>query len=334
MKPADGFQFVTGPELEDVSDLICNTWARPCWNYDQGLLGLHVNRPTGDANLTVGQMSDDGQLASFQAFMPFDLEYFGDRYRAVFASFLTVSSNFHGKGLAGPQQGELIERAIDSGYDLYTTMCEVGAPSNRAVEKIFAKKNLEVGVVNVLQYRAARAGLIQPVLPKAMSGKTRRYTPEDRSEVYSLVKGMGRNVALRKVIPEADIDFLFHSRPHARTYVFGNNDSVRAVANLLLLEVIETDESKTLNVYFDNVSFGDLSAEEQHVFLGDVLFDLKDTGYATAFLPNIGYLPVEPFVKYRFRIAPREVNLYVAPLRDGVLPDGIRKVDSFFMDVY
>jgi hypothetical protein len=334
MKPAKGFHFVTRPDLDQVSELICSTWARPCWNYDPGLLELHVNRPTGDTSLTVGQVSDEGLLASFQAYMPFELEYFGQTYRAVFASFLTVSSCFHGQGLAGPQQGELIKRAIDSGYDLYTTMCEVGAPSNRAVEKVFARMNLEVGVIKVLQYRAARAALIEPLLPKTPSKMTRRYTPDDHIQVVSLVAHMGSKVPLRKVIPEADIDFLFHDRPHTRTYLFDDGGSVRALANLLLLEVIESDESKILNVYFDNVSFGDLTEDEQHIFLGDILLDLKETGYATAFLPDTGYLPTEPFAKYRFRIAPRQINLYVAPLSSGVVPGGIKKVDSFFMDVY
>ncbi|MBD3401569.1 hypothetical protein GF420_01635 [candidate division GN15 bacterium] len=334
MEPAQGFSFVFKPDLKQVSDLICNTWARPCWNYDTGLLELHIMRPTGDPELTVGQVSEDGRLASFQAYMPFEVEYYGDRYKAVFASFLTVSSDFHGKGLAGPQQGMLIEKAIEKGYDLYITMCEVGAASNRAVEKIFAKKNLPVQVVNVLQYTAALRELVEPVLPKEATGKTRLYTKNDKPNIIGLVKDLGADAPLRKIIPEADIDFLFADRPHTRTWVFDDNGTIRGLANLLLLEVIEPDESRALNVYFDNVSFGDLDEDEQAAFIGDIMLALQETDYNTAFMPKIGYVPEEPFRKYRFRVAPRQVNLYISPLKEGVLPKGIREVDSFYLDVY
>jgi hypothetical protein len=334
MNPAEGFQFVTHPKLNQVSELIRANWAKPCWHYDEGLLSLHIDRPTGDSTLTVGQVAGDGSLASFQAYMPFDLEYCGGKYRTVFASFLTVSSAFRGKGLAGPQQGELIDRAIAKGYDLYTTMCEVGAPSNRAVEKVFAKRNLEVQVVNVLQYRAALSKMVEPLLPTEPSGRVRRYTKADHAAILPLVRDLGSNVPMRKLIPADDVDFLLLDRPHTRTYVYHDGDNLRGFANLLLLVVLENDDSTSLNVYFDNVSFGDLDSDAQHVFLGDILYNLKETGYATAFLPDIGYLPSEPFVKYRFRMAPRQLNLYVAPLRKDVLPNGIQNVDSFYMDVY
>lgn len=333
MKPAEGFEFVLAPDLKQVSDLICNTWARPCWNYDEGLLQLHIKRPSGDPELTVGQVSNDGRLASFQAYMPFDVEYFGKKYRSVFASFLTVSSEFHGKGLAGPQQGMLIEQAMEKDYDLYITMCEVGAASNRAVEKIFGKKGIDVKVVNVLQYLAAVSQYVDPVLPEAPSGKTRDYAAADEEAVKTLMHSLGGNAPLRKKVPDIDIGWLLADRPHTRTFVFEEDGRVRALVNLLLLEVLDAEDTK-LNVYFDNVNFGDLDAEEQETFLGDVMLALKETGYHSAFMPAIGYLPTEAFRKYRFRTAPRQLNLYIAPLKAEALPEGIRDVDSFFMDVY
>jgi hypothetical protein len=333
MQPADGFSFKCSPDMKQVSELICSNWARPCWNYDEGLLEVHLGRPTGDPDLSFGQVSEDGRLASFQAYMPFDVDYFGDRYKAVFASFLTVSQEFRGRGLAGPQQGILIEKAIEKGYDLYTTMCEVGAASNAAVKKIFTKKNLDVQIVNVLHYRAAPRSLAEPVLPDSPSGKTRRYSNGDLDAVLPLVKKLGGDAPLRKIIPEEDVPFLLHDRPHTRTYLY-DDGKVRALVNLLLLEVLEPDGGTTLNIYFDNVTFGDLTEAARESFIGDIMLDLKDVGYGTAFLPDIGYVPSEAFLKYRFRVAPRQINLYIAPLREGVLKDGIKDVDRFYMDVY
>ncbi len=333
MKAAEGFEFVTRPDLKMVSELINRTWAPPCWNYDEGLLSLHIDRPSGDPELAIGQLSSDGELASFQAYMPFELEYFEDKYKSVFASFLTVSREFHGKGLAGPQQGELIERAIEKGYDLYTTMCEVGATSNRAVEKIFAKKDLPIRIVKVLQYRAARSDLVMAVLPGKASGRTRLVQDSDIFQLSALVEKLGDGCPLKKIVPNEDISFLLQTRPHCKTFVF-DDGQIRAFANLLMLEVVGPDDSRTLNAYFDNVSLGDLNPEEQNIFIGDIMIGLQETGYGTAFLPETGYLPVDPFLNFRFRLLPRQLNLYIVPLRPDVLPGGARDVDSFFMDVY
>lgn len=333
MDPSDGFEFVECPDLSQISDLICRTWARPCWNYDTGLLQLHINRPTGDASLAIGQRSESGVMASFQAYMPFRVSYFGNQYNAVFASFLTVSGDFQGKGLAGTQQGALIEKAIEKGYDLYITMCEVGAGSNIAVEKTFGKKGIPVKVVNVLNYIASPQAVVGPALPDSPSGKTRTYQTDDKSSIGDLIRKTGANTSLHKVIPEEDFDFLFSRRPHCKSYVYEKDGRIAGLINLLLLEVLDVDDTR-LNVYFDNVAFGDLNEDEQAEFVGDVMLDIQSEKYHTAFMPDIGYVSNGPFTKFRFRTAPRQVNLYIAPLKQGLLADGIKEVESFYMDVY
>lgn len=334
VEPAKGFKFEFGPDLNKVSELICNTWEKPCWNYDVDLLSLHINRPTGDSQLNVGQVSEDGSLASFQAYMPFSINYYGKIYNSVFASFLTVGTEFQGKGLGRPQSAVLLEKAIEKGYDLYFTMCEVGAVSNYAVEKVFAQMNLPVKVINVCRYIAAINDLVKPKLPESASGNTRLITQHDLEGLKSLVRSIGTNTKLYKIIPDEDISFLFIDRPHTKTYLFEKDSQIKGFINLLLLEVAEPDGNKNLNVYFDNVSFGDMSDEEKQEFLGDVLLDLQKDNFYTAFMPNIGYIDTTVFEKFRFRLAPRELNLYLAPLRDGVLSGDIREVDSFYMDVY
>ncbi len=217
MQPAEGFNFIEKPDLAKVSELICNTWAKPCWNYDPGLMNLHIMRPSGDPTLAVGQTSDNGDLVSFQAYMPFAVDYFGEKFNSVFASFLTVSSQYHGRGLAGPQQGILIEKAIEKDYDLYITMCEVGAPSNRAVEKIFAKKNLDVKVVNVLSYLAGINELIKPILPDEVSVKTRPYTHNDYKQISKMVpKFEAKNCETRGLKTDPNIVSLSFGSPGLR----------------------------------------------------------------------------------------------------------------------
>src|SRR5205807_1728464 len=124
-------------------------------------------------------------------YMPFEVEYFGNRYRSVFASFLTVSSAYQGKGLAGPQQGQLIEKAVQKGYDLYLTMCEVGAASNRSVDKIFGSFGITVTNLKVIQYRAVTSTFVDHELPKP-SPRTRRYRREDAAQIVPLLHSVGR----------------------------------------------------------------------------------------------------------------------------------------------
>jgi hypothetical protein len=334
MEPAAGFRFVEQPPFAQVSELMRQTWHRPCWNYDVGLLGLHILKPSGDPTLAIGQVEETtGRLASYQAYMPFEVEYLGKPYHSVFASFLTVSPAFQGRGLAGPQQARLVEKAMDKGYDLYLTMCEVGAPSNHAVEKTFARFGIAVSKLKVLHYRASTLALVDRELARPSSLATRRYRPEDREQVLALAQSTGRGTQLRKVIPERDIDFLFLERPHAVSFVYETRGRVRGLLNVLVLEVLEETDMLT-NLYFENVLFGDLDLHEEEEFLGDVLKALHEVHFQMAFVPDIGYAPMRPFEKYHFRAMPRELNLLCAPLDQAHATETMPPVGSFYLDVY
>jgi len=330
---ANGFRFVENPPFDQVSELICRTWARPCWNYDEGLLALHILRPTGDPTLAIAQREEStGRLASYQAYMPFDLAYRGKPYRSVFASFLTVSSAFQGKGLAGPQQARLVEKAMEQGYDLYVTMCEVGAASNRSVEKTFAQFGIEVTQLRTLHYRASTISLVDRELARPRSPRTRRYRREDCELVLPLVRAAGQQTQLRKLIPPKDVDFLFLERPHAVSFVYEVGGKVRGLLNVLVLEILEDADTKT-NVYFENVLFGDLDVHEQEEFLGDALIALHEVGFSMAFVPDIGYAALDAFSKYHFRTMPRTLNLLAAPLKP-IHAGSLAPIDSFYLDVY
>jgi hypothetical protein len=333
MFEAKGFRFDENPPLNQVSDLICRTWARPCWKYDEGLLALHIMRPTGDPTLALALRDEaTGQLAAYQAYMPFDVTYRGKPYRSVFASFLTVSSAFQGKGLAGPVQGRLVEKAMEKDYDLYVTMCEVGAASNRSVEKTFAQFGIEVTNLRTLHYRASTISLVDRELARPRSARTRPYRREDCEPVLPLVRATGERTQLRKRIPPKDVDFLFLERPHARSFVYEVDGKVRGLLNVLVLEVLEEAGTRT-NVYFENVLFGDLDVHEQEEFLGDVLIALHDVGFSMAFVPDIGYAPLDAFSKYHFRTMPRTLNLLAAPLKKNHA-GSLAPIDSFYLDVY
>jgi hypothetical protein len=97
---------------------------------------------------------------------------------------------------------------------------------------------------------------------------------------------------------------------------------------------LEVNDQKSLNVYFDHVAFGEMNLSEQEKFIGDVLLLIQDTDFSTAFLPDIGYVQIEPFKKWRFRAAPRKLNFYVTDLKGIDIFKDVENFDSFFLDIY
>jgi hypothetical protein len=333
MQAPEGFQFVDSPDLRQVSQLIGRTWPRPRWNYDLGLLELHLRRPGCDPGLSVGIATSDGALASYEALISFDVELLGERRRAVFASFFTVAPEQQGKGLSIVQEQVLIERAIEKGFEIYLVMCEEGARSNQAVKSVFTGLAIPVSMIRSISYFAVASQVVRSRLPLAPSGRTRLYQPRDRQGLLPLLEGMGKGTDLRKRIPESDVDFVFAERPHSQTYVFEKAAQLRAVANVLSLEVVSANSS-VLNFYFENVALGDLSSVEQALFLGDILSAFMEQGFHGAFLPDLGYVPVEPFRRFGFRTAPRKINLYLAPLQPDAVPGRPLAVQTLHLDVY
>jgi len=332
MQVANGLRFEFNPGLAQVSELMRNVWEPPCLRYDEQVLRLHITRPTADPSLALAQTTPDGLPVSFHALVPFDVFYYGQRYKAVFASFLTVARELQGRGVAGQMLDALLEVAAERGYDLYLCMCEEGAPSNRAAQRALARRCLSLDRISVFGYLASLNELLQPVLPRQQQGRTRRYHRLDRQAVTDLLDGFGHAAPLRKVVHEDDVDFVFYDRPCTETFVFEDRGRIRGVVNLLLLEALEP--AARLNAYCEHVEFSDMTLDEQSEFLSDVLLAIQERNPHAVFIPNIGYFPLEPFRRFRFRLAPRRINLYMAVLKSGPLPRGARAVERFCLDVF
>lgn len=326
-------RLVTEPNLSTVSKLICESWNRPCWNYDVGLLATYIQRPSGDSSMSVGLCSESGELVAFLAYIPYEVEYLKRRYRAVFGSFITIAREYQHRGLAKVMQQELIRRAIDNGSDLFLSIVEIGASGKHTHLRNLERNKMDHKPILVFGYRAALRDIVQPLLPESRSPRTRLYEKADKPAILPLIDSMGAGAPLRKIIPEEDVDFILADRPHCATYVYADK-KIRALANILRFEVLEEDGSIARNVYFENVNFGNLDAEEQHSFLGDILHRLNDTGYHAVFIPDIGYVDHTAFSSFRFRLAPRQLSLYLSTLKPNVLPEGIKEVSSYFLDVY
>ena len=334
MNAPAGFKFVKDPDLETVSKLIYNNWDRPCQNYTAEVLACYLSRPTGDRSLAIGIETDEGELVSYQAHIPYEIELNGKKLKTAFQSFVTVDKNFRGNSLSSIGASYQIQSAIKQDFDAIMKMCEVGAVYNYVIAKTFKENNLKVNIIKTFNYIAGLNQFIVPILPPHKSGYTSPYAESDKTEILNILGQLGGNTQLRKIIDPSDINYIFSERPSTKSYVYKKNKKVMGLINLLFLEVLDKDSEKILNVYFDHVAFGEMSHPEQEEFIGDILLDIQNTGFHTAFLPDIGYVNTNPFKKWRFRAAPRKLNLYLSVLKDDNDLKSIESIDTFFLDVY
>ena len=303
VEPAPGLRFVFAPELGPLSALMRATWDEPCLVYDEDVLKLHLCRPTADRSLSLAQCDRDGTPVTFHAFLPFQIEYAGRAWKAVFASFLTVARGQQRRGIVAPMQKALLERATERGHELYLVMCEVGAPSNEAIRRVFADRAGHFQLIHVFGYLMALASLLGPVVPAKSRGRTKRLAATDPLPPLDLIARLGHGLPLRKVVDPRDVAFVFRDRPHTSTFVFETRHGVGALANLLVLNATDGGVTRR-NAYFDSLTFGDLTEQEREEFLGDVLLALLQTDIHSIFAPATGWVPPHVFRKFRFRLAP------------------------------
>lgn len=335
MVAPDGFQFVEFPDLRAVSELMLRTWPRPCWNYDLQLLEFYLRRSSIDPSLAVGTINRDGTLASYEALSPIKVVLFGAPRRAVFASFFTVAPEQQGNGLSIVQEQVLIERAIEKGYEIYLVMCDASGRANDAIKRVFAKLAIPVTLVRTFgRFVAANDVVRSRLMAHTSSGRTQLYQSCDRQALLSLIDVMGNGTDLHKKIPESEVDHIFRRQAYSQSFVFRGAEKLRAVATVVSHEVLFSDGSKKTNIYFRNVAFGDLTGDEQLVFLGDMLSSLMEQGFYGAFLPDIGYVSIEPFWRFGFRKAPGKINLYLAPLQRDVVIGGPPAVRTLHLDIF
>lgn len=330
MRQTSKYQIKWNPDLEKVSQLMYSTWDKPCMNYDTGLLADHIMRPTADPDLCGGHVDDSGNLVSFEAFIPFNIEYLYQKYKAVFGSFLTVSQNCRGKGLAVEILSELFSKVINQNYEIFLGLCEVDEPSNYTLVKTLNSFGLKYEIIKTFSYLTYINKKTDYSVKSSFN--TREYIREDKSEITGIINSPGTQLKLRRIIPDSDIDYIFLDRPHTKSYVYLKDKTIKGLANVLILEVL--DQINYRNVYIESIFLEQLSLIEQTQFITDILLYLQPENFKAAFLPNIRYVPLEPFKNIKFRQALRRLNLYMVLLPGSNGLKSIKPVDSFFLDIF
>ncbi|MHB1566378.1 MAG: hypothetical protein ACYCXG_06635 [Acidiferrobacter sp.] len=333
IQPIEVFHEIVNPNLELVTALMRDTWQPPCWRYEPDLLAMHIQRPTGDPSMAVGLVTPDGRLASYLAFVPLQVRLHGHPYRAVFASFFTVSTAFRHYRLSDRQQNLMLDRAIARGFDLYLAVTVAGTPANQTVARAFRGHGLPVEAISSFRYLVGVPAIMESRLPSvATAAKVRLYEPGDEESAYQLLAQASMMADLSRVIARADIDFMLRTRPRVRTYVGVQEGRPTALLNVAFLPIV--GELPSVNAYLENIALGTLSPHERAEFVATVLRRVLATGVDAVMVADIGYADLAVFRALGFRAAPRGLRLLLGALRPGVLGSVATTVASFCLDVY
>ncbi len=325
------FDEVVSPDFEEVSALMRANWTPPCWVYERDLLTMHILRPTADPSMAVGLRATNGDLASYLAFVPLRLRVGGRVYRAVFGSFFTVSGRYRRHRLSDRQQGLMLDRARDQGYELYVAVTVAGTPANQTVARAFAARGLTVQSVRNFRYLAGVPAIISTRLGPGDPGRVRCYEPADAPAAFTLLSACTAQALLAKVVEREDIDFLLRLRPRVTTYVYEAHGEVLGLVSLSFLPVLS--ERVGMNAYVEAFAVIRLEPTARVAFVDTVLRAALAQGAEAVMVPDTGCADLDVFRRLGFRAAPRKLRLLLGALRPDItgLPEA---VDRFCLDVF
>ena len=332
VQPIEPFNEIVNPDLESVSALMRANWQPPCWLYEPDLLAMHLHRPTADPTMAVGLQSQSGKLAAYLAFVPLRLRLYGSTYKAVFASFFTVSGDFRRHRLSDRQQLLMIDRAQVRGYDLYVAVTVAGTPANQTVSRAFAARGLPVKAVRNFRYLAGVTAIVSSCVGCDAGLTVRPYEKRDEARAFELLSEAGALATIAKVVEREDIDFILRTRPRIVTYVYEEDGRVLALLNVAFLPVVSGHVGT--NAYIENMALGSLPAATRERFVLAVMQRILRRGVEAVMVPDTGYCDLQPFRRLGFRAAQRKLRLLLAPLHAGVLSQVPDEIDSFCLDVF
>ncbi len=331
IQPMELFDEVVNPDLDEVSALMRANWTPPCWLYEPDLLAMHIMRPTADPSMAVGLRAKSGELASYLAFVPLRLRIHGRIYKAVFASFFTVSGHYRRHRLSDRQQGLMVDRARDRGYEVYAAVTVAGTPANQTVARAFGARGLPVRAAYNFRYLAGARAIVSTRLGAGAAGNVRPYAPSDEDVAFALLSEAAACAPLAQVVEREDVDFSLRGRPRIKTYVYESEAGVQALMSVSLLPVLSGRVG--LNAYVEALALGRLEPAARMAFVDAVLRSVLLEGAEAIMVPDTGRADLAVFRRLGFRAAPRKLRLLLAPLRTDVtdLPE---TVDGFCLDVF
>ena len=303
-------RFVYEPYLDEVSSLMLDNWAKPCWQYSPEMLSSYIDRPCGDSSMSVGLYCGD-QLAGYIAYFPYML-YCGSKvHPVVFGTWWTVDQRFASKGIAMQLQEEMLRLARNKGYAGMVTFTHADSKADRANRLAFKwlGESLEYKA-NFTQMIAATS-MLRRKLNDSMDPAVCLYAPALKEESLKCFHAARKAVDMAVVIQGEDADYIFKERPATRSWVYRAGDEVRGVINVVKKTVV--GERTLDNAYIEHIAMEGLSGLQQKKFMAAVLADPFFDKIDGVCIPAMGQIDEEIFKSIGFYKTSQKFNLFCIP---------------------
>lgn len=321
-------QFVANPDRREVSDFLNRIWARPTWYYTPELLAAYLDRPTGDASLSIGLYSGNA-IAGYLAHIPYRIRLHNREHDVVYGTFWTADPCHRGGNIALKLQRELMRRSRERGFDGFIVVTKAGSAEEKAAKLVLSR--LELPFCLACQFRPALAApvSVRRRLTGLPLGQVLLYEPRFCEQAQVLLQISYNSVELTRTYALEDVHFILSGRPETRTWVYLENGRPRGLFNVLRKKFAA--QSDSINAHVEQVAFGDLNTPARRAFLAAVFADPYWDDVNAIYLLPTGCMDFHLFTEIGFLRTRYELSLYLTPLKHSFQTGPI---NSFNLDVF
>lgn len=307
--------FVCEPDLDEVSTLMLDSWARPCWQYSPEMLSSYIGRPCGDPSMSKGLYFGD-QLAGYIAYFPYMMYCRSKVYPVVFGTWWTVDKRFASKGIAMQLQEHMLGLARNKGYAGMVTFTHADSQADRANRLAFKWLGESLEYKSNFTQMIAATSMLRRKLNDPIDPAVCLYAPALKDQTLKCFYKARKAVDMAVVIQGEDADYIFKERSRTRSWVYRDGDEICGVINVVKKTVL--GERVFDNAYIEHIAMEGMSGLQQRKFMaavfGDHFFDKVDG----VCIPAMGQIDEEVFKSMGFYKTSQKFNLFCIPFDESL----------------
>jgi hypothetical protein len=321
-------KFIYNPDLDEVSELMSNTWKKPHWDYTPDVLSSYINKPSGDPSLSLGLYCGD-QLAGYEYFAPYRVKVHDGIYPAVFATWWTVSQQFRGQKVALKLHKELLSKARNMGFAGLFTVTHRKSFADWNNKAVYAHLKESFRFLTFFSQMAALPRMAYRRIQADDDADVFYYSTEYKQQCMELINSANHQLDVAEIISEVDVDYIFKDRPLTKTWIYRNDSKIMGVFNIIQKSFL--GEQETVNAYVEKIAFDGMTDIQIKSFLKTILLDPYWKDISTICIPDLGHFDNKLFESLGFYKTPKQFNLYYIPFDDRL---NITTADRFYLDVF
>src|SRR5947209_1115468 len=306
--------------VEELAAMMQRSWAE---NPQQSLvysaqhLASALEQPGTSKHLWPA-MYDNGKLVAFGAGFPRRALYRGTQLlNLVLNSYVTVASEYKGKGIGGQVWAEIAKRSRQLEYDGLITYCVEGDRMNDILPRCSERAGLTTTRAFSIRY------LARPI--KASTGANGEADP---LVLERNAQHVADSTDLARLWSHEECEWQCRTRDGAFGATLTKEDGAGTISSYA---IPSSGEPQTLCGIVDDVLWGDLDdlSKRELVQLFVQAAAAKDVNLVL--LPMLEYTDLSPFREAGFRLTRRTLHMYLTVWKPGLQIEPLRSV---YMDAF